>query len=330
MNDAAGTTTCAIIVVMIILGAAFLVVDGENNEEFRAQVAQVAQQNRAAKSAEWRNAFWERVALPSNGTETPDQLPLLAECMRELFLSPEGVRLDAEKWNSIGKGLLEEDSLNASYGIFSKGWLLTDESARRIGCIQTGAECEPEVIPPKIDPAIKKSVDIFYWEPWVFFWVLASIAGYLYMRFQMKADKMLGIMDYGENYSCRTVLAIAYAPELLIVLVYLLLKIGLAATIAASRRIRSRISDFRNPYRMEIRAAERALAVLRAEGATPDAIESAEEILAFLRKRHENESNEQRSEEERRLHAARLEEARDTLLRLSARVQVEKIRSRSS
>ena len=285
MHDAAKNAVTAIaIAVVFCLGVPLLSSYGNWRN--------MHERNYVIKNIEWRNAFWTRVTVPpadfpdANDTDTH---PVLTRYIREQFLSPGETRVDAAEWNKTLSDLREEDSLSPVLGIFDGRLNLTDESIRRIGCIQTKTVCEPKPVPPAIDPATLTVVNLFKWRIWLSFWLVGSVVGYAILRIKHEADAMLGITDHINMYVRRGILAIVYAPELLVVLAYRLLLRGCRAAASAMpvvvSKSRAAINDLRNPYWREIRQASRALALLKKERAPEKSIASAERLLSKLRSR---------------------------------------------
>lgn len=92
---------------------------------------------------------------------------------------------------------------------------------------------------------------------------------------------------------------------------------------ATAAMIRTWWTILRSPYRAEIRAARRALAILLEENADPELVASAEAQVALWMTRHEHETKEDSDASAIARRRSRIDAARETLLRLDSSAEID-------
>lgn len=278
----------------------------------------------------WRNKFWTDVIKADDGNKFAHDIQYLV-IRREPATTDEFAWLQAME-RKIGLTLPDN-------GVFFPDGLFTLEGQRQIERFQRAAHTsggnEPWTAEPDV-PAVDESDPQFHknflrnvlgWPKWLIAWSIVSTILYASHKRQVVYKSgyrygtvnrgwWLGITRVRRAYVRRTIIAILYAPTLLAVTAgYGLWKAaGLASTVPS--RLRAWHAVASNPYRAEIRKARSALDVLREENADPALIASAEEQVALWMTRHEHETKKASDASAVSKRNARIQAARDTLLRL--------------
>lgn len=321
---------------MVIIGIMVGVVAGimlSSQQEFldRAYDDAVASRALVAGPVEFQNDFWKEVADPKARLT---RFPALQTQARELAGMDAGGASGAVIVNDDGARRLLESGIIATDGSLSKA------SRDKIARIRSGEPPTPLPLPPSIDPddpAFHRDAyrEFFLEAPYAPAWIWAAMALVLYpfgrsasidSYWRQPMGRWLGINWIKGGRVRRTLIAILYAPVFVPLLVWTGVSRAFSAAWNAPARTRAWWKAVRNPYRKQIRKAERALAELRALEADPEMVRNAEEILGLWRTRHETEASEAADSAVRAERDLRMRTAREALLRLDADAVADGIR----
>lgn len=285
-------------------------------EEYdREYATTVAHHDADRINTQWRNAFWEDVTAPEGSPVTHDAD--LVRSVRMLFFQDGPMR--AEEWNEVVL-VLQYNASGRLHGILTSTGSFTDESMRQIERIQQDGTFVPEEPPPAQADPIRRNAyrEMFDWRLLLFGWTVCAWTGYAFGRI-CGAAPWFGITRIRGAYVERGLVALLYAPPFLFLAVCLAIWRGLWFLLFdVPSWLRSWWMTRKNPYRAQIREAVRALAELRMLDADSETIRGAEELLELWRTRHDDETNKATDEAAKARREARINNARDTLLRLDA------------
>ena len=278
----------------------------------------------------FRNQVWQDINQ-SNVAMVKTRLG--SELRRQYVLDKPPTVEDSEIINSDRKWIGQSQPEN---GIVDRNGSLTREAIDRL----QQAKDNPGAWTPEPDPQLDLSTATITlgWPFGPILWTTFSAVVYVTLGRRYRYVKpgyrdesfdrghWLGITRAKGAWPQRALVAILYAPILLLVTAF----VGIRGTFLFVWSVPSQLREWHairtNPYRVEIRKARRALDVLREENADEALIASAEEQVALWMTRHEHETKEasDMSAVERR--SARIEAARETLLRLDSSAETDGIK----
>lgn len=293
----------------------------------------VAEWNQETQPLKWSNDFWEEIANPNSRLTKSTKLQ---RYVRDLAASEDGAEAG-------GLVVITDVTWLNRCGILDADGELSAVSLERVAAIRAGKIPTPNPIPPEVDlddPQFHRDAyaEFFLYPPFYWAWVWTALAAILYPSArQARFDEhyvwvmgpWLGIDRTEGAYVRRALIAVMYTPVLLPMAVVTGAWRALAAAwhFPVRARLRAWWKTFRNPYRAQIREAERALDELRTLEADPGTIRGAEELLELWRTRHDDETSKATDAAARTRREARIARARDTLLRLDADAVADGIKS---
>ena len=290
---------------------------------------------------QWRNKFWTDVIKGDDGNR-------LAHDIQYLVIRREPATADEFNW--LHARAQEIGSTLRNNGVFSYDGSFTQEGQQQIETFQranhTYGGDDPWTAEPDV-PAVDESDPQFHenflrnalgWPKWLIAWgalstvLCAAHRGRVIYLSQDNdwrretRDWWLGITRVKRAYVLKAFITILYAPTLLAVTAaYGLWKAAKLASVVPPR-LRAWHAVATNPYRIEIRKAQRALDILREENADAALIASAAEQVALWMTRHEHETKEASDASAVERRNARIEAARETLLRLDSSAETDGIK----